>query len=136
MNLSHKEIVTLLANQLPTLNLVYLFGSRATNQYRVDSDWDIAIACATKLDNVERWNIAQDLAIALNADVDLVDLLDASTVLQMQVVEHGQRLFEKDDLGASFEMQVFSMYGRLQESRNDIVNNFIDDIKNAWCFIK
>jgi len=131
MEQEKKQIVASLTEQLPTLRLVYLFGSRAKNEHLVDSDWDVAIACDKKLSPVTRWEIAQNLAIILDADVDLVDLLDASTVLKMQIVEQGDVLFSESNSAEYFEMQTYSMYGRLQEGRGDIVKNFIDNIKNA-----
>jgi hypothetical protein len=80
------------------------------------------------LDNVLRFNIAQQLAIELDSDIDLVDLNSASTVLQMQVISTGKKLFGESVFDITYAAQIYSMYGRLQEDRQAIV----DDFKNEY----
>jgi predicted nucleotidyltransferase len=104
-----------------------LFGSRADGSHKPSSDWDIGVLGLNKLDNVQRWDLAQELASLLNTDVDLVDLLSASTVLNMQVVSKGQLLYGDINIRDVFETKVYSMYGRLQESRQDIIEQFMAD---------
>lgn len=121
--------MALVCEQMPEVRLVYLFGSRATGTSNNDSDWDIALLDATKLAAPSKWQLSSDLANRLNADVDLVDLREASTVLKMQVVESGQLLFDAGDFAPDFETCVLSMYGNLQEARADIVDNFVRYVK-------
>ena len=122
-------IKTTLLEALPEVKLVYLFGSRAKGTANGSSDWDIAVLPRGPLDNTQRWDLAQDLASKLGQDVDLVDLSGASTVLQMQVINDGQ-LLEGDKQEADvFETQVFSMYAHLQESRQDIVDEFVGSLQ-------
>jgi predicted nucleotidyltransferase len=118
-------------NTLDGLELVYVFGSRADNSAANNSDWDIAVLCKRPLESDERWNMAQSLAHRLDADVDLIDLLQASTVLQMEVISKGFLLKGDQGWADIFATKVFSMYGRLQESRSDIVEQFLDDLKNG-----
>lgn len=115
---------------LEGLKLVYLFGSRAEGLESTNSDWDIALLSDTKLVPFDRWELAQALAAQLGADVDLVDLAQASTVVRMQVILKGQLLLGEQYTADIFETQVYSMYGRLQESRQDILNDFIKDLKD------
>lgn len=118
-------IVNLIKQHCPSVKLIYLFGSRAANQATTSSDWDIAVLNTHKMHSVERWEISNLLADACHAEVDFIDLLETSTVLKMQVIEHGKLLFDKDDFAGHFEMQVLSMYNRLQESRKDIIDDFV-----------
>jgi len=122
-----QKIVDFLRQGLPDIQLIYLFGSRADGSQKPNSDWDIALLGQQPLDNVQRWELAQELASLLNADVDLVDLLSASTVLNMQVVSKGRLLYGEINIQDVFETKVYSMYGRLQESRQDIIEQFLAD---------
>lgn len=71
------------------------FGSRATGGYRADSDADVAVMPARRLDLMTESCLAVDLASAL--DVPAVDLVDLSRaplrllgrILQDPVVVHG-----------------------------------------------
>lgn len=118
-------IVDLLMQAIPSLKLIYLFGSHASGTATKTSDIDIAMLAQQPIDNVQRFELAQLLAITLDCDVDLVDLLNASTVMQMQIVTTGQLLYGDSDTDLAFSGQIYSMYGRLQEDRKDIINDFI-----------
>ena len=58
-------IVQTLCNTIDNLELIYLFGSRATGQAIAPSDWDIAFKAHAKLPPLQRWE-AQE---ALQTDV-------------------------------------------------------------------
>ena len=120
----------LLAQQGLDIKLIYLFGSRAQGTYTDKSDWDVAMLCSQPVDNLYRWELAQELACHLNNDVDLVDLLECSTVLQKQVIDGGVLLYDADSYAAAFDMQVVSMYSRLQEGRKPIIDAMMDKLKN------
>ena len=127
----HKKIIDLITLHYPNVTVIYLFGSQASGKQTKNSDWDIALLTTRKLAPLARWELSESLCELLDSQVDLVDLLEASTVLQMQVITTGQVLFDKEPSAALFEMQVFSMYGRLQEGRSDIIKQFINETKNA-----
>jgi predicted nucleotidyltransferase len=127
----HQKIVDLITLYYPNTKLIYLFGSQASGQSTKNSDWDIAIFNSEKLQHLDRWELSESLCNLLNSEVDLVDLLQASTVLQMQIVSTGKLLFDANNYADAFEMQVFSMYGHLQESRSEIIESFISETKNA-----
>jgi hypothetical protein len=74
-----------------------------------------------KLDSVERWQLQSELAIALENNVDLVDLLSASTVMQNQVIHHGICIYDAANYAALFEIQVMSMYQHLNDERANIL---------------
>jgi predicted nucleotidyltransferase len=115
------DIRSLVLEHCQSIKLIYLFGSHANNQSNPQSDIDIAILGASKFDPVARWQWQSELAIALKNDVDLVDLLSASTVIQNQVIHHGMCIYDAANYAALFEMQVMSMYQHLNDERADIL---------------
>ncbi|MFT7412416.1 MAG: putative nucleotidyltransferase [Paraglaciecola sp.] len=115
------DIRSLVLEHCQSIKLIYLFGSHANNQSNPQSDIDIAILGASKFDPVTRWQWQSELAIALKNDVDLVDLLSASTVIQNQVIHHGMCIYDAANYAALFEMQVMSMYQHLNDERADIL---------------
>ncbi len=124
-----QNIVSLLTTKLTdigiSINVVYLFGSHASGTATSTSDIDIAVLGNKKIPSIARWQLQSELADTLACDVDLVDLLSASTVMQHQVIHNGLCLYEVDNSTATFEMQVMSMYQHLNEERADIVAQFI-----------
>lgn len=125
------QISQLLSQHFNELKLAYVFGSQASGQATPDSDWDIAIFPAQSISNETRWEVAQAIASQLNTDVDLIDLREASTVLQMQVISNGELIIGQQNEADIFETKVYSMYASLQESRKEIVNEFVDTLKNG-----
>ncbi|WP_409306259.1 type VII toxin-antitoxin system MntA family adenylyltransferase antitoxin [Pectobacterium sp. B1J-3] len=123
------KIVAVLKKQLPDIKIIYLFGSRATGHAHKNSDVDIAIMAGHKLDPLVRWDLANQLTTELGHDVDLIDLLQASTVLRMEIVRQGQLLYQIGTTSAQFEMTTLSMYQHLQRERADIIQRFHQDLK-------
>lgn len=121
------NIIDTLLGSLPDIVAIYRFGSWDTPQARSDSDIDLAILSEQPLSNMERWELSQKLAQIASRDVDLVDLRSASTVMRLQIVAHGERIYCTDKAAAScFETAVFSGYARLNEERREI----LADIRN------
>ena len=93
MNVDSKIIIQTLKQYIPNLKAIYIFGSFAQNKQNSSSDLDIAILADKKLNNIKRWEIANKLANKLNIDIDLVDLLEANTILKFQIVSKGKRVY-------------------------------------------
>lgn len=125
MNLK-SQIIDMILKSMPDCLAIYRFGSWGTVDERYDSDLDLAILPSAPTDNVKRWELAQKLACIVGRDVDLVDLLTASTVLRMQVLANGERLYcsASEDVEI-FEDLVYTGYARLNEERSEI----LDDIR-------
>jgi len=123
--LDKNKLVQTVKNLAPDVRLIYLFGSQADGSSTPSSDIDIAMLLEKKMNPVTRFDLEQTLAIELNQDVDLVDLLTASTVLQNQVIMHGSLLFGSENEQTKFEMQVMSMYQHLNEERADILREYL-----------
>lgn len=81
--------------------------------------------CNEKIPSLTRWQLQSELAEDFACEVDLVDLLSASTVMQNQIIHHGLCLYETSNSSALFEMQVMSMYQHLNDERADILEQFI-----------
>jgi predicted nucleotidyltransferase len=101
---------------------IYLYGSRADGTARADSDWDLGVLTETPTDAIQRWDAAQTLAINLNADVDLVDVRECSTVMRFEIAGKGKRIYTANRMACeTFEYQSLSMYQRFQEERKPIM---------------
>jgi len=120
------RVISSVRNKIPSVKLIYLFGSFASGEQHANSDLDIAILPITALDNLTRWQIAQDLACELDIDVDLIDLNTASTVLCQQVITQGQLLWgnANDDV---FTVKTMSMYQHLQAERALILKDLMTE---------
>ncbi|MEW9677771.1 nucleotidyltransferase domain-containing protein [Lentibacillus sp. L22] len=109
---------------LPALSpvFIYLFGSTAKNQDRKTSDIDLAFLNDQTLSPYDIFMIGQRVASVLDKDVDLVDLRQASTVMQLQIVHYGKLLYCADEnRRMAFEMNVYKMYAKLNEEREVIL---------------
>lgn len=116
------RIVRLLAEAIPDLLAIYRFGSWGTDREWSGSDVDLAILPSGPVPPEQVWLVGQSLAEELERDVDLVDLLRASTVMRAQVIHGGERLWCRDPSPcASFEDRVYSEYALLNEERAGIL---------------
>ena len=79
----------------PFVRLAVLFGSLAAGRTRADSDVDVAIQPERPLTDSELRSLTSSLAHAAAADVDLVLLDTASTLLRWQIATRGIPLLER-----------------------------------------
>lgn len=115
-------LVEYIKKSVPGLIALYRFGSQAKGTARPASDVDLAILSRVALSELRRFELAQDLAIQLHHDVDLVDLRSASTVMRMQILSTGTCLTTEDEQARrEFEMYAYSDYARLNEERREIL---------------
>ena len=126
----HHQICQLILQHLPEAKLIYLFGSVAANRQTATSDIDIAVHCDRKLDPIERWDIAAELANSLGKSVDLVDLIEASTVMCNQITSKGICLYDPTNYANEYTMIVMSMYQNLNFERQEILSRF-RSVKNG-----
>lgn len=130
-NLDKSRVIGSVRSKVKNVKLIYLFGSFASGEQHANSDLDIAILPIKALDNVTRWQIAQDLACELDIDVDLIDLNTASTVLCQQVITQGQLLWGDVNDDDIFTVKTISMYQNLQVERSMILSDLtITDADN------
>ena len=118
----NRVIVDELRGGIDDLVAVYRFGSSAQGTSHRHSDTDVAVLRRAPLAALARVDLQERLAGRLGHDVDLIDLAAASPVLAIQVVAHGQLLFEGDSAArGDFEDRTFSSYARLNEERRGIL---------------
>ena len=84
MNPTLQRAVDLVCAACPDVAGIYLYGSFDSPYRRDESDLGLAILSPHPLGAVACWNLAQDVAVAVDRDVDVVDLQAASTVLRFQ----------------------------------------------------
>ncbi|MDF1521770.1 MAG: nucleotidyltransferase domain-containing protein [Trueperaceae bacterium] len=114
----------LLRARAPSLRVAWLHGSRARGDARTDSDVDLAFLAEAPIRLDALLALQADLAAILGTEVDLVDLFTADDVLRVQVIEHGQVLFERTPSDrARFEMNALSRYAHLNEERRWILED-------------
>jgi len=121
------HVIQTLLGHLPSVVAIYRFGTWGTPQARIDSDIDLAILLDQSLSNLDRWKLSQKLAQIASRDVDLVDMRRASTVMRLQIVAYGERIYCSDETRASrFETAVYSAYAKLNEERREILEDIRD----------
>ncbi len=124
--MNYQPAIELILNALPDTEAVYLFGSQARDDAHRGSDVDLAVLAATPLHALARFDLQEHIAARLHRSVDLVDLRAASTVMRVQVLEHGTVLYDRQTgQRQAFEATALSAYARLNEERRGI----IDDVR-------
>lgn len=117
--------IIFLLTKMANIKAIYLYGSIITEYYNDESDIDIAILLDKKINSNETFEINCVLTNELNKEVDLVQLYTVSTVLQMQIIQTGKRIFCKDENFCNgFETQIFCDYIELNELRKP----YLDEI--------
>lgn len=121
-NMGDTALIEHIRKSIPGLIALYRFGSQVKGTARPESDIDLAVLARDHVPNLRRFELAQELAIQLHHDVDLVDLRTASTVMRMQVISTGTCLGATDEQARrEFEMYAYSDYARLNEERREIL---------------
>lgn len=117
-----KKIVDVLLSEFPSVVGVYVFGSAGTRFENKDSDIDLAVLPISKLSPGLIWAVQQKIAMLLNRDIDLVDLLQATTVFSFNVISSGKRIYCSNQYACDcFEMLTYTSYMRLNEERKEII---------------
>ncbi len=79
------------------LNLILIFGSRATGDVHLGSDTDIAVYGRQILSEGEKIQLVYELSNVFRTDdIDLVDLRTASPFLRKGVLKSYKILFQRD----------------------------------------
>jgi predicted nucleotidyltransferase len=109
-----KRLEPVLRERFPEVQVLYLFGSRATGEARSSSDVDVAIfvdSSATEADPLYDLRVADFLDQKLDPPVELVLMNKANPVLQHEVLRTGQRVYETDsELRARYELIAFKRF--------------------------
>ena len=117
------EVVSTLRSAFPDAIAIYAFGSRITGNTHAESDLDLAILVAGYADPLQLWDIANNLADKTGYSIDLLDMRAASTVMQYQILQIGQRLWGKNLEAGLFECFVLSEKTALNSSRATLLSD-------------
>ena len=121
-------------NNIAPEPLLILFGSRATDRARTDSDWDVAVVSDHSLSLGERGTLAEEAARLLGANedhVDLVDLWSASPLLQYFVAKEGKLLIGDPFLFIRFKVRAWKRYldtAKLRRLRSESLKQYVQRI--------
>ncbi len=103
----------------PEVLFATLFGSFSKGRERPDSDVDVAVLTAHPLSPEERVDLAQDLATAVQREVDLVDFSQAAGSILREALTRSKILINRDPIRAAALMKRFLLdeadFGPLRE---------------------
>lgn len=127
--LDEQAIVAKVREAFPEIQGIYLFGSYAGGTQRPGSDVDLALLFqpSDRMDsrNLPLHPLHPRLQGLAGCNFDLVDLRQAPTVLQKEVVMLGRRIYCADERAADeFDIAVMSRYQKLNEERAGILEQF------------
>ncbi len=108
-------LVDVLQSRLANLMAMYAFGSRVSGDATVGSDWDLAVLVAGYVEPGVLWELSGALADVVYADVDLIDLRAASTVMQHQVLTLGERWWLREDCATQVGVWEAAMLSEMTE---------------------
>lgn len=99
-----------LAEQLPDVIVLWLYGSRAKNNYQKDSDFDLAIAFDFSKKEGEQDEYYTDQLTSkwtkkTNQEISIVDINKIPAPLAITIIAEGQVILSKNDLRLHSEMQ-------------------------------
>ncbi|TVQ66913.1 MAG: nucleotidyltransferase domain-containing protein [Oceanospirillales bacterium] len=120
-------IIHFLQQHFPNVMAIYAFGSRTMGMADVNSDLDLAILVEGYAEPLKLWEQSNQLANELGMEVDLLDFRATSTVMQYQILTHGERLWSKDLRADLYEAAVLSEKTNLDEARADLIQEINKD---------
>jgi len=110
---------------LPKAWAVYVHGSFAFGDARPDSDLDLAVLMPPGQTLEQPWELAAKLGSRVGWDVDLADLRQASDVLRMQLLEHGQVLYNTRPAEVlEWEAQAMTRYEHYRREVAGLIEQF------------
>ncbi len=117
-------IINTIKATIPDVMAIYLFGSMASGNFTNDSDIDIAVLTHKEIEKQTLTTAKNQLSQTLNRDIDLIDLVSASTVFQYEILTSAKRIFEisKDQVDP-IEIKMMALYLDFQEMRQDLVDH-------------
>lgn len=126
MNIDNKTVNILkqfLVKELEPQTLI-LFGSSVKGYFRDDSDIDVAFISNKEIKPYDLYLLAQTLVLEVGREVDLVNLSQASTVFQAQILGLGHVIYSNAPQKlAEFQIRTLKEYALLNEERSEILRN-------------
>ncbi|MHC5827072.1 MAG: type VII toxin-antitoxin system MntA family adenylyltransferase antitoxin [Nostoc sp.] len=137
-----RELSQQLPEKIPYLKMLVLFGSRATGNTNVKSDWDFAVLCdqeqreAYVKDNSFLWfelPMVLGELFKINSDkIDIVELNKCSELISHFVARDGKVLYEdKDEEFERFKQRMLLSNSELKKIEN-IKRQNIEQFLQRW----
>lgn len=121
------KIVNILKEHLPTLQLVYLFGSQADGTSNEESDVDLAFYYTAKISNQARWEVQELVARKIAMDINLIDLHESNEVLDYEIATKGKCIFDNNgDNEITFYLKSLGIYFDYQFSMRPLIEDILD----------
>ncbi|HEY6882309.1 MAG TPA: nucleotidyltransferase domain-containing protein [Polyangiales bacterium] len=99
---------------------LWIFGSRASDGARPESDLDLGVLCTPEL-GVERFAIEDRVARALNLEVDLIDMASCDPILAWEIITTGRLLHEPDERAVEHFMREARFRAEDADQRNRMI---------------
>lgn len=117
-----ESVTSLVAQAVPGLWALYLYGSWARPQPLPEADVGLALLAAEPLESRLLLDLADRIALQLHRDVDLVDLRQVPLPLRVEAIFRGVTLFDGFPAKrAAFEGQTLAFYACLNEERREVL---------------
>jgi predicted nucleotidyltransferase len=122
----YRPIIEAVLKHYPDVQAIYLFGSYDTEHEWPNSDVDIALlpppAKARETGALALSPLWFELERLLGKTVDLIDLRQASTVFQKEIIMADRRIYCRDEYAVDeFEMLTLSFYQKLNQERSEVL---------------
>ena len=115
------RVVAQFAAEQPTVMAAYLFGSVAQNRMTAESDVDVGLLFETPPDEIRLLELREELTSVLKYQTDLVNLNRTSPILAMQVLKHGELIFQRSETAVrEFQVRTLFAYFDLKQVRKPI----------------
>ena len=137
-NLSNPKVIAAqVAQEIPSLRLLVLFGSRAKQKATEKSDWDLAILTHESSTNSwEELALYEKLGHILQVSsdrVDLVNLNHCSPLLGYIVAREGKLLYETEpELFLKFQLKAWKIYAdtaKFRYAQEDYIHRSLERLK-------
>ena len=117
-----EEIKKIILNKIEC-EAIILFGSYARGTQNKESDIDIAIKPKKELSKKEQFYLSQEIADAINTEVDLVNLDDIGDGFRYEILINGRTIYCEDEFKFElYKLDMYREYLELNESRRLIID--------------
>ena len=130
-----EEIKKIILNKIEC-EAIILFGSYARGTQNSESDIDIAIKPKKELSKKEQFYLSQEIADAINTEVDLVNLDDIGDGFRYEILINGKTIYCEDEFKFElYKLDMYREYLELNESRRLIIDRMKKKMENKAVII-